>query len=142
MSIKKSIAACLATLVFVGLGATSAQAYSRYPGEDPSARSTCPSGYGCMWKDWDYESWEVQAYRIRFSDQYRYLNTARYRSDRRDTGLNTGSSFANNGRSGKRVCIYTEVNYIGRKFCFSKGPSSPGFRDWRNDNAESARFEW
>lgn len=140
MSPKKSVVAVVAFVAALSVSG-SATAYSKYPGEDPGRVSTCPASYGCIWKDYDYESWEVQSYRIQFQNRYSNLNKARYRKDRSDTGLNTGSSFANNGISGKKVCFYTEVDYTGRKFCLSKGRTSPGFTDWRNDNFESARFE-
>lgn len=142
MKIGKRIAlARAAGSMVMGGAVVSAQAYSTYPGQDPGRKSTCPSTYGCMWKDYDYESWDVQAYRINFQNGYAYLNTGKYRSDTSDTGLNTGSSFANNGTSGKSVCFYTEVAYTGSKFCLAKGATEPGYTDWRNDNAESVKFQ-
>ena len=119
----------------------SALAYSPYPGFDPNRAATCSSGYVCQWKDYDYRSWDIQSYRISVLTGQPNLNRMKYRSDRRDTGLNTGSSFQNNGNSGKRACFYANVDYTGSKFCLAMKTSSPGWQDWRNDTAESVRFE-
>ena len=118
-----------------------ANAYSSYPGQDPNRRSTCPSTYGCLWKDYDYKSWSAGEFRIQFEYGIRDLSQFKYRSTRSVTGAKTGSSFANNGTSGKQVCYYTGRAYTGQAFCLTKGTTVPGFTDWRDDIAQSVRFQ-
>jgi hypothetical protein len=134
------ITALFASGLVLGMG-SAAEAESHYPGENPNRYSTCPSTKGYMWKDYDYESWDSQNWRIQFKTSYKDLGTAMYRSGRTTSGAKTGSSFANNGTSGKKVCFYKDKNFKGKSFCFGKGKTSPGYSDWRDDFARSVRFQ-